>query len=71
MFDSTDNTPFQVFPDVFTKRELNGLNLHCTNQDCPWHGTYEALEVSCGYEEDLEEGRKGNEDHGWYICGYS
>ncbi|CAB4034440.1 TNF receptor-associated factor 2-like, partial [Paramuricea clavata] len=33
-----------VFPDVFTKRELNGLCLHCTNQGCPWHGTYEALE---------------------------
>jgi hypothetical protein len=37
-----------VFPDVFTKRELNGLYLHCTNQGCPWHGTYEAVEVSCG-----------------------
>ncbi|CAB4033740.1 TNF receptor-associated factor 3-like, partial [Paramuricea clavata] len=34
----------QVFPDVFTKRELNGLCLHCTNQGCHWHGTYEALE---------------------------
>ncbi|CAB4043354.1 TNF receptor-associated factor 3-like, partial [Paramuricea clavata] len=33
-----------VFPDVFTKRELNGLCLHCTNQDCLWYGTYEALE---------------------------
>jgi hypothetical protein len=37
-----------MFPDVFTKRELNGLHLHCTNQGCPWHGTYEALEVSWG-----------------------
>ena len=39
---------FQVFPDVFTKRELNGLCLHCSNQGCAWHGTYEALEVSWG-----------------------
>ncbi|CAB4027230.1 TNF receptor-associated factor 2-like, partial [Paramuricea clavata] len=30
--------------DTFTKRELNGLCLHCTNQGCAWHGTYEALE---------------------------
>jgi hypothetical protein len=47
---------FQVFPDVFTKRELNGLCLHCINQGCPWHGTYEALEVSWGGKK--ERGRK-------------
>ena len=26
---------FRFFADVFTKRELNGLCLHCTNQGCP------------------------------------
>ena len=39
---------FQVFRDVFTKRELNALCLHCSNQGCPWHDTYDALEVSWG-----------------------
>jgi hypothetical protein len=37
---------FQVFPDVFTKRELKGVHLHCANSGCEWHGTYEKLEVS-------------------------
>ena len=37
---------FQVFPDVFTKRELNGLHLHCANPGCSWQSTYEKLEVS-------------------------
>ena len=37
-----------AFPDVFTKRELRGLHLHCFNSGCPWHGIYEELEVSSG-----------------------
>ena len=34
----------KVFPDVFTKRELNGLRLHCANPGCSWESTYETLE---------------------------
>ena len=37
-----------MFSDAFTKRELKGLFLHCTNEGCPWHDSYEAVEVSCG-----------------------
>ena len=37
---------FQVFPDAFTKRELNGLHLHCANHGCSWQSTYKVLEVS-------------------------
>ena len=51
-----------MFPDVFIKRELNGLKLHCTNEGCAWHGTYEELEVSSGYEDEKQRGNL--EDHG-------
>jgi hypothetical protein len=39
---------FQVFPDVFTRRELNGLRLQCANPGCSWRGAYDQLEVSAG-----------------------
>jgi hypothetical protein len=49
---------FQVFPDVFTKRELNFLrHLHCVNPGCSWRGAYQQLEVSRG-ETIWEHGRK-------------
>ena len=34
----------KVFPDVFTKRELSGLHLHCANSGCSWQSTYDKLE---------------------------
>ncbi|CAB4019408.1 TNF receptor-associated factor 2 isoform X1 [Paramuricea clavata] len=34
----------KVFPDVFTKRELNAIPLHCANPGCSWRGAYEQLE---------------------------
>ena len=42
----------KVFLDAFTKRELNGLHLHCANPGCSWQSTYEKLEGHsqvCGY----------------------
>ncbi|CAB4016726.1 TNF receptor-associated factor 3-like, partial [Paramuricea clavata] len=33
-----------VFPDVFTKRELNNLRLHCPNTGCSWICTNEEMQ---------------------------
>ncbi|XP_028415922.1 TNF receptor-associated factor 3-like [Dendronephthya gigantea] len=43
--DGTELTKDQVFPDVFTKRELRALSLHCANPGCPWDGMYVELEA--------------------------
>ncbi|XP_046855642.1 TNF receptor-associated factor 6-B-like isoform X3 [Xenia sp. Carnegie-2017] len=34
----------EVFPDAFTKRELNRIKLHCPSEKCQWFGIYEKLE---------------------------
>ncbi|XP_046855636.1 TNF receptor-associated factor 3-like [Xenia sp. Carnegie-2017] len=34
----------EVFPDAFTKRELNRIKLHCPSKKCQWSGIYEKLE---------------------------
>ncbi|XP_046855644.1 TNF receptor-associated factor 3-like isoform X4 [Xenia sp. Carnegie-2017] len=39
----------EVFPDAFTKRELNRIKLHCPSEKCQWFGIYEKLENDCEY----------------------
>ena len=48
---------FQVFPDVFTNRELNGLHLHCANPGCSWQSTYDQLEVNWGVRGEKRRGQ--------------
>ncbi|CAB4036005.1 TNF receptor-associated factor 6, partial [Paramuricea clavata] len=42
--DDTELKKDQVFPDVFTKRELNNLRLHCPNTGCSWICTNEEMQ---------------------------
>ena len=49
----------QIFPDMFIKREIMVLHLHCPNEGCDWSGTNKDLQVyiekPCIYREMIGE----------------